>query len=101
VDFKTTSKMLAILLFLGVIVVDVAVVSFGNSVVVGGLSSFECSSAFELFFFYSSSGQILALAVTVGIVSEANEIASAYSVISILFASGFAVVPFIECSLDL
>jgi hypothetical protein len=35
---KIASKTLAILLFLGVI--DVAVVSFGNLVVVGGLSNF-------------------------------------------------------------
>jgi hypothetical protein len=35
VDFKTASKTLAILLFLGVIVVVAAIVSFGNSVVVG------------------------------------------------------------------
>jgi hypothetical protein len=45
VDFKTASKTLAILLFLGVIVA--AVVSFSNPVVVGGLSNFECSYAFD------------------------------------------------------
>ena len=50
VDFKTTPKTLTILLFLGVIVVVAAGVSFSNSVVVRGLSSLECSSAFELFY---------------------------------------------------
>jgi hypothetical protein len=60
VDFKTTSKTLVILLFLGVIVVVGAVVSFDNSVVVGGLSSLECSSTFELLVSDFSTGLALA-----------------------------------------
>jgi hypothetical protein len=42
VDCKIASRTLAILLFLGVVVAVVD--SFGNSVTIGGLSSFGCSS---------------------------------------------------------
>jgi hypothetical protein len=85
VDFKTTSKTLAILLFLGVIVV--AVVNFGNLVVVGGLSSFGCSYAFELFASVSSTGSTLASTAIAGIISEAKGMASACSAISIFSVS--------------
>jgi hypothetical protein len=73
IDFKTTSNTLSILLFIGVIVVVAADVSFGNSVTVGGLRSFGCSSA----------RQILASTVAAGIVSRAKGISLARSVISI------------------
>jgi hypothetical protein len=53
---------MAILLFLGVIVVVATDVSFGNLVTVGGLNSFGCSSA----------GPILASTVAAGIVSGAK-----------------------------
>ena len=43
VDYKTASKTLAILLFLGVVVAVVD--SFSNPVAIGGLNSFDYSSA--------------------------------------------------------
>jgi hypothetical protein len=43
-DSKTASKMLAILLFLGVVVVVLN--GFDSSITVGGLSTFGCSAAF-------------------------------------------------------
>ena len=46
-DSKTTSKTLAILLFLGVAVVVVD--SFDSPVTVGGLSTFGCSAVFSDF----------------------------------------------------
>jgi hypothetical protein len=90
VDFKTASKTLAILLFLWVIVA--AVVSFGNPVVVGRLSSFKCSSAYELFVSDSSAGPTLASTVTAGIVSDTEGITSVCSTISILFVSSIVAV---------
>jgi hypothetical protein len=90
VDFKITSKTLAILLFLGVVVV--AVDSFGNLVTVGGLNSFGCSSAIELFVSGSSTGPTLASIVTTGIISGAKGIASAFSTISIFYVSSTAAV---------
>jgi hypothetical protein len=91
VDFKTASKTLVILLFLGVIVVVEAVVSFGNSVMDGGLSSLQCSSACEPFILVSSAGPTLASTVAAGIASEAKGIASLRLAISILLVSNITV----------
>jgi hypothetical protein len=69
--------------------------------VVGGLRSFECSSAFKPFISDSSTRPALASTVTVGIASKAKGITLAFSAIYILFVSGIAVVLFIECGLGL
>jgi hypothetical protein len=65
VDFKTASKTLAILLFLGIVVVVAPDVNFGNSVTVEGFTSFGCSFA----------GPILDSTAAAGIVSGAKGIA--------------------------
>jgi hypothetical protein len=69
--------------------------------VVGGLSSFKWSSAFELFVSDSFIEPTLASIVTVGIVSEAKGIVSAYSAISILVVSSIAAILFKECGFSL
>jgi hypothetical protein len=59
IDSKTTSRMLAILLFLGVVVVVVD--NFGSSATNGGLNSFGCSSVvFSAFGSFTASALVSA-----------------------------------------
>jgi hypothetical protein len=100
VDFRTASRTMSILLpFLGVIAA--AVVNFGNSVVVGGLYSFEWSFVFELFTSVSFTGATVTSAAIAGIVSEAKGVASAYSAISIFSVPSTAAVFSKECDFGL
>jgi hypothetical protein len=69
--------------------------------VVGGLNSFGCSSAFELFFSVSFTELTLALTVTTGIVSEAKGIASACLAIYIFYVPSTAAVISKECGFGL
>jgi hypothetical protein len=73
---KTTSKTLAILLFLGVAVVVLD--GFDSPITTGGLSTFRCSAAF------SNSGSLIELALAsigiAGAVSMANGTASVLSI---------------------
>jgi hypothetical protein len=73
-DYKTTSKTLAILLFLGVAVVVLD--GFDNPVTTGGLNTFVCSAAF--FDSDSFTGPVIASIHISGVVSMAEGAASAY-----------------------
>ena len=96
-DFRTASRTLAVLLpFLGV--AARAAANFDNPVMVGGLCSFRCYSVFELFASVSSTGAIVALTVTSGIISEAKGVASTYSTTSIFFVAGTIAVFSKECN---
>jgi hypothetical protein len=94
-DYKTTSKTLAILLFLGVIVAVVD--SFDNSVIAGGLNNFGCSAIF--FVSDSFTGSALASTGIAGTVSVAKGAASALSIN--LTSSVIGVTPLVLLSLKL
>jgi hypothetical protein len=74
--FQNRIQNIAVLLFLGVVVVVAS--SFDNSVTVGGLSSFGCSSVF--FDPGSSTGSTLASAGIVGTVFVAKGTDSTFSI---------------------
>jgi hypothetical protein len=98
VDYKTASKTLAILLFLGVLVAVVD--SFNNPVAIVGLNSFDYSSA-VFFVPGSSTGSTLTSTSIAKIVSRAKGITSALSTNFTFSVVGTTTVFSKQCSFSL